>query len=125
MEFRVNLQFNNRLEHTLHIMEQIQTIYKKAKTMCANDETYLDDFDSEDIDIKSEHKASENILKVKEMASTYFKDTIGQVLADVLIDCVRERPEDPVEFVANALEKYDSVKLLCIPLIHTLGKGNS
>ena len=59
------------------------------------------------------------------MASTYFKDTTGQVLADVLIDCVRERPEDPVEFVANALEKYDSVKLLCIPLIHTLGKGNS
>ena len=106
--FTVNLHFNNRLEHTLHKMEQIQTIYKKAKTICANAETYLDDFDSEDIDIKSEHKASENILKVKEMASTYFKDTIGQVHVDVLIDCVRERHEDPLEFVATALEKYDS-----------------
>ena len=88
-------------------MEQIQTIYKKVKTICANNETYLDDFDSEVIDIKSEHKPSGNSLKVKEMASTYFKDTIGQVLADVLIDCVRERPDDPVEFVATALEKYD------------------
>ena len=48
----VNLQFNNRLEETVHSLEQIQTIYKKAKTICANDETYLDDFDSEDIDIK-------------------------------------------------------------------------
>ena len=73
--------------------------------------SYLDDFDSEDIDIKSEHKASENSLKVKEMASTYFKDIIGQALADVLIDCVREIPDDPVEFVATALEKYDSGKM--------------
>jgi polyphosphate kinase len=98
-------QFNSRLEETLHIMEQIQTISKKAKTICANDET---DFDSETIDIKSEHKPTTNSLIMKERASTYFKDTIRQVLTDVLIDSVKERPEDPVEFVANALERDDS-----------------
>ena len=57
------------------------------------------------------------------MASTYFKDTIGQVLADVLIDCVRERPDDPVEFVANALEKYESGKMSMLTYISYPRKG--
>ena len=37
--------------------------------------------------------------------SEYLKNSLGDVLGDVLSDCALLRPEDPVEFVADAFEK--------------------
>ena len=38
-------------------------------------------------------------------ASEYLKNAVGDVLGDVLSDCVLLRPDDPVEFVADAFER--------------------
>ena len=38
-------------------------------------------------------------------ASEYLKNALGDVLGDVLSDCVLLRPDDPVEFVADAFER--------------------
>ena len=36
-------------------------------------------------------------------ASDYLHDTIGDVLAEVLLECANNRPDDPIAFVAAAL----------------------
>ena len=39
------------------------------------------------------------------MAQLYFKDAVGSVLSEILSDVVFLRPEDPILFIAVALEK--------------------
>ena len=40
-----------------------------------------------------------------ESASDYLQDTLGDVLAEILLDCANYRPDNPVAFVAQALER--------------------
>ena len=37
-----------------------------------------------------------------ESASEYLHDTLGDVLAEVLLDCANNRPDDPIAFLAAA-----------------------
>ena len=38
-------------------------------------------------------------------AETYLKKTLGESLGDILEDCSKSAPEDPILFVANSLER--------------------
>ena len=38
-------------------------------------------------------------------ASDYLQDTLGDVLAEILLDCANNRPHNPVAFVALAFER--------------------
>ena len=93
-------------------MDKMQILYKKARNVAVytsikdgNDE---DDFLSKNIDIKSKHEATENSIKT---TRNYFKDVVENDLTDVLIECVMVRPDDPIEFVADLLEKYLAFKV--------------
>ena len=35
----------------------------------------------------------------------YYQTTLGSTLTEVLVDCANTRPDDPVAFLADALEK--------------------
>ena len=41
---------------------------------------------------------------VNDSASDYLHDTLGDVLAEILLECANNRPEDPISFVASAFE---------------------
>jgi hypothetical protein len=40
-----------------------------------------------------------------ESASDYLQDTLGDVLAEILLDCANHRPDNAVAFVASAFER--------------------
>ena len=40
-----------------------------------------------------------------ESASDYLQDTLGDVLAEILLDCAKHRPDNPVAFVALAFDR--------------------
>ena len=60
---------------------------------------------TKNIDIKAQHEESGNRMKTKELASKYFKDVIENELSDVLMKCIDTRPDDPLQFVADELQK--------------------
>merc|ERR1719322_2323376 len=46
----------------------------------------------------------------RDLASDYLQTTLGSTLTEVLVDCANTRPDDPVAFLADALEKKASAK---------------
>ena len=38
-------------------------------------------------------------------ASNYLQDTLGDVLAEILLECARNRPDNPLAFLAAAFER--------------------
>ena len=42
---------------------------------------------------------------VNDSASDYLHDTLGDVLAEILLECANNRPDDPISFVASAFER--------------------
>ena len=40
-----------------------------------------------------------------ETAGDYLQDTLGDALAEILLDCANNRPQDPLAFVAAALNR--------------------
>ena len=61
---------------------------------------------NENIDIKAQHEETLNKKQTKELASNYFKDVIEEELSDVLMKCINTRPDNPLQFVADELEKW-------------------
>jgi hypothetical protein len=40
-----------------------------------------------------------------ESASDYLQDTVGDVLAEILLECAKYRPDNPIAFVAAAFNR--------------------
>ena len=53
------------------------------------------------IDTHRTHHIEEN----RNSAEIYLNKTLGDILGDILDDCSKIVPEDPILFVANSLEK--------------------
>ena len=90
-------------------MDKMQILYKKVVCSSIKDENYVDDFHSEKMDIKSQHDKRGSNFKT---TRNYFEDVIEHELTEALIECVRVKPNDPIEFVADALEKYLAYKIV-------------
>ena len=90
-------------------MDKMQILYKKVVCSSIKDENYDDDFHSEKNYIKSQHDQRGNNFKT---TRNYFEDVIEHELTEALIECVKVKPNDPIEFVADALEKYLAFNIL-------------
>ena len=86
-------------------MKHMKVLFKAARDMCSNYENDLTDLESEDFNINLRNGVVEEDMEVKNMASEYFKEVFGNELTEVLIKCAVEKPDDPVVFIAEALEQ--------------------
>ena len=45
----------------------------------------------------------------EQKASEYLKETLGDALTNILTECAEKRPDDPIAFIADGLERYTVV----------------
>ena len=55
-------------------------------------------------------------IRVCVWISFYYQTTLGSTLTEVLVDCANTRPDDPVAFLADALEKWDDISLFFLTI---------